>query len=199
MEEKSFGLQDDTVVKIKFFCKYCNKNHDIEIESEYFEDMKYNFTYTYVHGNPQIAAILYIDRNFVVRTVEFSEVFSSDTEKLNDLLNRSKNLTLSHIPAEKLYGFQLSEGKKVIKTFYQQGFNNKIQFHNIKKIFKMSPKLIKDEDSCTEFYFKYSNFWAGGISMMDFMFFMVVDYSIDIDHLKTQIMALFETLLSEAY
>ena len=35
--------------------------------------------------------------------------------------------------------------------------------------------------------------------MMDYMFFMVVDNSIDIDHFKTQIMALFETLLSEAY
>jgi hypothetical protein len=199
MENKKLSPEENEFVKIKFYCKHCNKNHDIEIESEYFEDMKYNFTYTYVHGDPQIAAILYIDGNYVVRTVEFSEVFSSDREKLNDLLNRSKNLTLSNIPIEKLYGFQLLEGKKVIKTFYQQGYYNKIQFHNIKKIFKMSPKLIKGEDSCTEFYFKYSNFWAGGITMMDYMFFMVVDYSIDIDHFKTQIMALFETLLSEEF
>ena len=39
MEGKLVGSKGEELVKIKFFFKYCNRNHQIEIESEYFEDM----------------------------------------------------------------------------------------------------------------------------------------------------------------
>ena len=190
--------QEDTV-KITFYCKHCNENHSLNIEKDYFVDIKFQTTYTYVHGSPQIAAILYIDKNHVVRAVEFSEVISTEDESefLSNLLNQSKSLTLSSIPADLIYGFQLMEQKIVLKMFYHQGYENKIQFGQLKKIFKTSAKLIKTGETCTEFYIKYSDLWAGGVTMMDYMFIMVVDSSIDIDHLKTQIMAIFETLLND--
>ena len=191
--------QSGEIITITFFCKHCNENHSIDIDKEYFKDIRFQITYTYVHGDPQIAAILYIDKNHTVRTVEFSEVISTEDERkfLDDLLNRSKSLTLSTIPADLIYGFQLTENRSVLKTFYHQGYKNKIQFSNLKKIFKTSTKLIKTGETCTEFYIKYSDAWAGGVSMMEYYFIMVVDNSIDIDHFKTQIMGLFETLLGE--
>ncbi len=183
-------------VKLFFFCKQCNKRHDLEIERETFENIDFPATYVYLHGNPQIAAVLFIDAKFKVRSVEFSQGFGINQDQLGTLLRKSKCLALTSIPDDMIYGFQLYEGKALAKFYCKPGYDKRINFSSMRNFLKSTTKLVRSKETCSEFFIRFTDFWIAGLEMDPYSFIIVISTNIDIDHLKTQIMAIFESLMS---
>jgi hypothetical protein len=182
-------------VTVSFPCKYCNMNHKVAVPREIFDDADYPVSYIFIHGSPQIVATLHIDANFKVRGVEYAQGFGVNKDELNDILNKSKCLCLTSIPQEMLFAFQLTQFGKVSKFFARDGYEKFFNFSGIHKIFKYSNKLVRSKEACSELFIKYSDFWIGALEMFEFTFILIADQSIDLEHLKTQMMAIFETIV----
>ncbi|MFX0102336.1 MAG: hypothetical protein ACFFCS_22415 [Candidatus Hodarchaeota archaeon] len=183
-------------VSINFFCKECNKKHKLEVDPAIFNTERYPISYIYVHGDPQIVATLYIDAKQKVRGVEFSSGIGVKTEQLHDILERSKIHALKSIPGDQIYAFQLFEEKKLIKYYVKPGYEEIIDFSGF-KVFRMgASKLVKWKDEWSEFFIRYDDFWISGVFMMGYYFIIIVNSTIDVDRLKTQMMAILETLMS---
>lgn len=91
----------------------------------------------------------------------------------------------------------MRENSNILKIFYKPGFENEINFIEIREMVTFSKKFNKLEHSYSEFFIKYTDFWIGGMEMYGYFFTMVVDSSVDIDHFKIQMMAMFETISKE--
>jgi hypothetical protein len=183
-------------VKVDFFCKVCNKRHKLDVNKDIFEEKKFPVAYIYIHGENQTVATLYIDAAYRVRGVEFPKGIGVNKDQLSDILNKSKSLNLTGIPSEMIYAFQVSENRNILKIYFQEGYEKHINFNLIKKFFRNSEKFSKHKEECNEFYMRYSEYWISAVKMFDYTLIMVIDSSIDIDHLKTQLMGFLETFLS---
>lgn len=183
-------------VRIRFFCRYCQKFHSLKLAQDLFASGKFPVTYAYIHGDPMVIATLFIDANYKVRGVEYMNEFGVSQDQLSHIMAKSKSLTLTSIPTDLIYAFQLLEDKKIQKIYMKDEFNKKINFNEIFKIWKLSEKIAKKDQTLNEFFLKYGEFWVSGLEFADYKFILVVDASVDIDHLKTQMMGLFETMLS---
>ena len=73
-----------------------------------------------LHGDPPIFATLYIDANHKVRSVEFTNNFSINQNDLADILSKNKTLSLSNIPEEVIYGFEILEEKSIKKLYIKK-------------------------------------------------------------------------------
>ncbi len=190
------ALDHKDEVIINFFCKNCNSFHKIWIEKKLFEKKEFPVSYTYLHGDPQFAAVLYIDANYKVRGVDFSKGFAVDKSQLDEILLKSKAQCLKCIPNEDIIAFRLLEGKMILKFFTQAGFENAINFPAIIDTMNRSSSITRKQESCLKFCMKFSDLWISCSEMMEFKFILVVRDSVDIAHLETQSTAMFETLMS---
>ncbi len=182
-------------IMLKFDCKICNTNHTVMMNKDLFETDKFPISYGYLHGDPPIFATLYIDANHKVRSVEFTNDFSINQNDLADILSKNKTLSLSNIPEEVIYGFEILEEKSIKKLYIKKGYEKIINFQEITKNWKQSEKFLKGL-SCNEFFYRYSDFWIAGLALENYSFIIIVDGALDVDHLKTQAMAIFEALLN---
>jgi hypothetical protein len=186
----------DNGIRLTFYCKECKRDHTVSIENEIFKDADFPVSYVFVHRDTQVVATLYIDAHYKIRGIEFSKGAELDKDQLNEILNKGINSTLTVIPDELIYAFQLSNKRKVLKRYHKEGNIGKFNFNVIKKFMKNTSKLVKTKERCVEFYCNYTEYWIASLEMFDYSFIIIVDGSIDILHLKTQIMNIFETLLS---
>ncbi|MHA1730063.1 MAG: hypothetical protein ACTSWY_15250 [Promethearchaeota archaeon] len=191
--------QIEQFVKVSFKCSVCKKIHLIKINRDLI-DKASNFpvSYLYIHGNPQIYTTLYIDAKYKVRGVEVLESVGVSTNEFNDILTKSKSRTLKTIPSELIFGFQLMKGrenkKEIIKIYYKEGFEDYFNFTEISRSLAQSRLFIKDNECYNECYFRFSDYWICALQMFNRTLFMAIDSSIDIERLKTQTMAIFETI-----
>ena len=127
--------------------------------------------------------------------MEFTNDFSINQNDLADILSKNKTLSLSNIPEEVIYGFEILEEKSIKKLYIKKGYEKIINFQEITKNWKQSEKFLKGL-SCNEFFYRYSDFWIAGLALENYSFIIIVDGALDVDHLKTQAMAIFEALLN---
>ena len=184
------------MAKVTFFCKNCNIFHKIKIDQALFRSREFPVSYTYLHGEPPFAAVLYIDANYKVRGVDYSKGFAVGKNELDEILLTSKARCLSSIPNEAIIAFRLLQDKNLLKFFTQQGFETSIDFTAILDIMHRSVSITRKDESCMKFYMKFSDLWIATLEMMEYKFLLVVRDSVDIEHLETQSMAMFETLMS---
>lgn len=184
------------IVYVDFFCKACQESHLVAIDSELFNTKTYPIDYAYIHGNPVVVATLYIDANRKVRGVEFASDFGIGQDELGKILENCKNLVLTSIPDDMIFGFELSYKKKPIKMYFDQKHINSINLEEVSKLWKFSQKITKKKEELNQFFLKFTDFWIAGLEFAEHFFIIIVDASVDIDHLKTQMMAIFETLMS---
>ncbi len=183
-------------VLVNFFCKNCNVYHKIWVEKNLFEAKDFPVSYTYLHGDPQFAAVLYIDANRKVRGVDYSKGFAVGKSQLDELLSKSKAQCLKCIPQEDIIAFRLIQGKMLLKFFTQPGYESSINFSAILEIMKQSSSVTRKKESCLKYYMKFQGFWVSCVEMMEYMFVLVVRDNVEIAHLETQSTAMFETLMS---
>jgi hypothetical protein len=181
---------------VNFFCKNCNIFHKIKIDQALFESREFPVSYTYLHGDPPFAAVLYIDANYKVRGVEYSKGFAVGKTELDEILLSSKARCLSNIPNVDILAFRLLQDKSLLKFFTQQGFEATINFTSILDMMRHSSSITTKGESCMKLYLKFSDIWVTVLEMMEYKFILVVRDSIDIEHLETQSMAMFEALMS---
>ena len=181
-------------VTAAYFCDQCKKRHKIKILKDIFEDADFPLSYSHFHGDPIVNATLYIDANYKVRGVEYPKGSNMQQNELDNILNSSKSQSLKSIPTDMIYAFQFSEEKKTTKYYNKPGYEKTFNFTYIKKLIRFSTKFMKTKEECNEFFLKYSDYWIVGQEMFGFMLLMVVDQSIDVDHLKTQATSIFESL-----
>ena len=159
-----------------------------------FNTKHFPVSYVHLHGNPQIVAVLYIDKNYDVRGVEYPQDIGVNQEQLSLILDKAKSKTLSPIPESAIYAFELQREGAVHKLFYKSGYEETVDFSFITEMFALSKRFVNGREPLSEFYIKYSDFWFAGMELYGNQFLLVVDGAIDIDHLKVQMMGLFETL-----
>lgn len=181
--------------EVSYKCNVCNKNHIIRIKKKLIENSpSFPVSYLYIHGNPKIFTTLYIDSKFKIRGVEILDSIGVSTNEFNEILDKSNSRTLKTIPSEKIYGFQLVKRGKIAKLFYQDGFENQVDFQDFYNILNNTHMYNKDDENCDEIYFRYSDLWIVTIQMFKRSLIMAIHSSIDIERLKTQTMAIFETI-----
>lgn len=174
-------------VEATYKCNVCNRNHTLRIKKKLIKNSpSFPVSYLYIHGNPKIFTTLYIDANGKIRGVEMLDSIGVSSNEFNDILDKSKSRTLKPIPSEKIFGFQWVKRGKIEKLFYQEGFENQVDFQDYYN--------IQQHENCNEIYFRYSDFWIVTLQMFKRSLIMAIDSSIDIERLKTQTMAIFETL-----
>ena len=138
--------------------------------------------------------VVYIDKNHDVRGVEYPQDIGVNQEQLTLILNKSKSKTLSPIPETAIYAFELKREGAVRKLFYRPGYEKIVDFSFISEMIDLSKRFVNEKEQLNEFYIKYTDFWFAGMELYENQFLLVVDAAIDIDHLKVQMMGLFETL-----
>ena len=185
--------QTSNYFEISYKCTACQIFHNVKINREIIEKAdSYPVSYLYIHGDPKIFTTLYIDSKFRIRGAEVLE--SVSVNEFDNIFNKSTNRTLKTIPSEKIYAFQLMEENRVLKLYFQEGFEGNYDFNELSKLLIGSGKFIKEDDTCDEIYLRYPDFWIVSLQMFYRTLIMVIDNSIDIDRLKTQTMAIFEVL-----
>ena len=194
MEDVNDVLSEQTV-EAMFFCNKCQKNHWVKLPKSLFNTKSFPVSYAFVHGDPQIIAILYIDKNHTVRGVEYPKQIGINRDQLSEIIDKSKSQTFSSIPEDLIYAFEVIAENEIKKIYFKQGFEQIVNFAAIREMITLTPNFIKSKESFSEFLIKYSDGWIGGMEMYDHYFTMVVDASIDIDHFKFQMMAMFESLI----
>ncbi|HME55394.1 MAG TPA: hypothetical protein VKM55_24510 [Candidatus Lokiarchaeia archaeon] len=183
-------------LRVNFSCKICNKFHKIEIERSLFKSQEFPVSYTYLHGEPPFAAILYIDANCKVRGVDYSKGFAVGKTELDEVLLSSKARCLTSIPNDEIIAFRLLHEKNLLKFFTKPEFESVIDFTAILDIVRHSTLIMKDGESCSKFFMKFTELWVAVFEMMEYVFILVVSGTVDIEHLGIQGMAMFETLMA---
>ncbi|MHA1672901.1 MAG: hypothetical protein ACTSYI_04685 [Promethearchaeota archaeon] len=181
-------------VTVVYFCDQCKKRHKVNILKDIFEDADFPLSYSHFHGDPIVNVTLYIDANYKVRGVEYPKGSNMQQNELDSILNSSKSQSLKSIPTDQIYAFEFSEEKKIKKYYNRPGYEKTFNFTYIRKLIKYSTKFMKTKEECNEFFLKYNDYWIAGLEMFDNSLMMVIDQSIDVDHLKTQVMTIFESL-----
>ena len=188
--------EEDNKINIKFFCNKCQETHELSLSKKIFESQLFPVSYIYVHGDPQVVATLYIDAKYKVRGVEFSKGLSIKEDELTRILEKSKSQTLIGIPEERVFGFQLYEGDYVTRYYMKPEFKDRVNFSRLRQFKAIGHKVSLQKEDCSEFFIHYDNFWISCVCMMEYTFILIVDSSIDVARLKTQTMAIFETIMS---
>ncbi|MHA1583892.1 MAG: hypothetical protein ACTSVU_06290 [Promethearchaeota archaeon] len=186
------AFEDKSTQKIRFFCQKCDKLHEIEVPSIIFNSSYFPVSYVYVHEDSKIIAILYIDKNYQVRGVDYPIRFGIDKNQLTAALEKSKNHSFELIPENKIYVIKISSNGKILKLYYHPDYYELSYYPIIQNMKKMTSTFVNMKESSHEYYMKYSNVWILGLEMIDYDLLMVVDESIDIEHLKVQAMNLLE-------
>ncbi|UYP44116.1 hypothetical protein NEF87_000401 [Candidatus Lokiarchaeum ossiferum] len=194
MDDK-FSVLTEQIIETMFFCNKCQENHWVQLPKSLFNTKSFPVSYAFVHGNPQIIAILYIDKNHTVRGVEYPKQIGINRDQLSEIIDKSKSQTFSSIPEDLIYAFEVIAEDKIKKIYSKQGFEQIVNFSAIREMITLTPNFVKTKESFREFFIKYSDCWIGGMELYDHYFTMVVDASIDIDHFKFQMMAMFESLI----
>ena len=194
MEDINEVLTEQTV-EAMFFCNKCQANHWVKLPKSLFNTKSFPVSYAFVHGDPQIIAILYIDKNHAVRGVEYPKQIGINQDQLSKIINKSKSQTFSSIPEDLIYAFEVIAENKIKKIYFKPGFEQIVNFTAVRAMSTLTTNFIQSKEPYTEFFIKYSDCWIGGMEMYDHYFTMVVDSSIDIDHFKFQMMAMFESLI----
>ncbi|MCP4763895.1 MAG: hypothetical protein GY870_19140 [archaeon] len=182
-------------ISVSYKCKNCKKMHKVKVKKSLIDNSKsFPVHYIYIHGEPPIITTLYIDSQYNIRGVEFADAIGMNQNQLSEILFKSKSFTLNSIPKDQIYGILLTEKGKIIKFFQKPGYEQKINLIKILKFLKKSKEIVTNEEFWDEIFIRYSDFWIVGLEMLDRLLIMVIDSDINIDRLKTQVMAVFETL-----
>ncbi len=182
--------------KIEFHCSACKKNHTFYVSKDLFETDTFPIPYAYVHGDPQVIAMVYIDKDLQVRGTEYPKGIGMNLDQLNRIINTAKSYTLKPIPLQSIYLFRLIQNNEIKKMYAKKGYGEIIDFDAILEIVHHTKNISANQESCREIFIKFNDFWVGGMELLDFQFFMVVSSEVDIDHFKYQMMSLFEIFSS---
>ncbi len=194
MDDINNVLTEQTI-EAMFFCNKCKETHWVKIPKSLFDTEAFPVSYAFVHGDPQIVAILYIDKNHTIRGVEYPKQIGINRDQLSEIIDRSKSQTFASIPQDLIYAFEIVAENEIKKIYFKPSYEQVVNFATIREMITITPKFVKSNESFSEFFIKYSDYWIGGMEMYDHYFTMVVDASIDIDHFKFQMMAMFESLI----
>lgn len=176
-----------------FKCNKCNKTHVVEIPLKLLDAQFFPISYAYIHGSPEVIAILYIDKEGTVRGVEYPKGVGIKNSYLTEKLNIARANSLSPIPESKIYAFKLLRDQKIEKIYFQENYKELINFPISSNIKFLTMKTQNNIEYPDEFYLKYSEFWVLGLKFFEYDFIIIVDSTIDIEHLKTQAMVIFES------
>ncbi|WP_371804715.1 hypothetical protein [Candidatus Lokiarchaeum ossiferum] len=191
MEKKTINLTNPFET-ITYYCSPCAKNHDVQIRKDFFNQKNFPVSYLYIHGNPQVITVLYIDKALSVRGSEIVKGIGVNKDQLNKILQESRFNTLKRIPLSSILAFRLFQNEDIKKMYVKRGFENSINFDAISNLISETQKITHNFEICSDFYMKFNDYWIGALQLLDFRFIMIVSSDIDVDHLKFQIMNLFE-------
>ncbi|UYP44115.1 hypothetical protein NEF87_000400 [Candidatus Lokiarchaeum ossiferum] len=180
------------IEKIPYYCSVCAMTHVVQIRKENLQGKHFPISYVYIHGNPQLATVLYIDKDLQVRGYENVKGIGINSDQLDEILHESRFNTLKRIPLSSILAFRLFQNEDIKKMYVKKGFENSINFDAISNLISDTQKITHNFEMCSDFYMKFNDYWIGALQLLDFRFIMIVSSDIDVDHLKFQIMNLFE-------
>lgn len=194
--KNSMGLSDNKK-RLHVYCKKCQKDHTIEIDRSIVEDSPFHpVKYSYIHGDPEkIILTLYIDKNFKVRGTEISEFFAMDRSDIDDILSDKSN-SLKALQPEQVYGLLFTNEGKTVKEYLDPEWSTDFKLRNLPKIWRVGKVCADDKHDLDEFFLRSSDHWTCGVKFYDFVLYLIVDASVDVDRLTTQAMFVLERLAS---
>ena len=142
---------------------------------------------------PQFLALLNIDQNKTITYVEYPDMIGFNPSHIQNLVDQTLSQTLKRIPIQQIYAFQLEKDKKIQQMFHRKKTPFKMslaQFLN--QLGDIRAVLSSGEEQAQEYFVKYPDYWFGGMFLLEYSFFIIVSAQVDIDHLKYQMMSMFE-------
>ena len=179
-------------IEIEYCCEKCQENHVVKLNSTLFETTSFPVLYFHMHGDPQFIALLNIDQTKQITNIEYPDVVGFNPNRLQNLIDQTLSNTLKRIPLNQIYAFQLEKNNLIQKMYNRSYSPFKSSLEEFLRQMGRIRTILSVNDEAQEFFVKYPDFWFGGMYLLEYSFFMVVSTQVDIDHLKYQMMSMFE-------